>query len=170
MDKFADFVEEARALKEPAENDHDQKQAAEGLHSERTTNSQITKTRPFKVKVAIIDDGVKSNVNKLDDLIERGESWVKQATPNHRYSPYTTSSRGHGTVMAYFIRRVCPNVRLYVAKLNPQVIQGRVTFTIESVTKVDISVLFRRPLYIYATENPDRQLTGRSRKVSTSYP
>lgn len=170
MDKFADFVEEARAFKEPAENDNDPEQAAEWADSERSINFQMAKTQPFKVKVAIIDDGVKSSVNGLDDLIERGESWVEQATPKHRYSPYTTSSRGHGTVMAYYIRRVCPNVSLYVAKLNPQIIQGQVTFTIESVTKVDISVLFHQPFRGNATDNPDRQLSGRSRKMSISYP
>ena len=166
MDKFADFVEEARASNESAENDNNQEQAAEWSDFERNTNV----AQPFKVKVAIIDDGVKSSVNGLDDLIERGESWVEQATPKHRYSPYTTSSRGHGTVMAYYIRRVCPNVSLYVAKLNPQIIQGRVTFTIESATKVDISVFFHRPFRSNATDNSDRQLSGRSRKMSISYP
>ena len=118
MDKFADFVEELRPPEEPAEN-----------------HETVIPQTP-QVKVAIIDDGVKSSVDNLDDIIERGESLVKQANPKQRHSPYTTSSRGHGTVMAYYIRRVCPNVRLYIAKLNPQTVQRQVTFTIESATEV----------------------------------
>lgn len=112
MDRFADLVEESRGPEELAETQIDE------------------------VKVAIIDDGVKSSFDNLDDIIERGESLVKQANPKQRHSPYTTSSRGHGTVMAYYIRRVCPNVRLYVAKLDPQTARDRVTFTIESATEV----------------------------------
>ena len=127
MDRFADLVEESRPPQEAAEN-------------------QINVVpQPPKVKVAIIDDGVKSSVDNLDDIIERGESLVKQTNPKQRHSPYTTSSRGHGTVMAYYIRRVCPNIRLYIAKLDPQPVTSRVTFTIESATEV-MHISFSWPL------------------------
>ena len=138
MDKFADFVEEARPPTEPVKNHQHQEQAAEGLNGERIAN---LKPKYPQVKVAIIDDGVKSSVGRLNDLIECGESWVEQANPRQRYSPYNTSSRGHGTVMAYYIGRVCPNVRLCVAKLNPLIVQGQVTFSIESATAVSAAVL-----------------------------
>lgn len=45
--------------------------------------------------------------------------------------------------MAYYIRRVCPNVRFYVAKLEPEPryrkLDGqreRITFTLESAAEV----------------------------------
>ena len=38
MDEFADFVEEARAFKEPAENDNDQERAAEWSEFERRSS------------------------------------------------------------------------------------------------------------------------------------
>ncbi|KAJ6262551.1 hypothetical protein Dda_3362 [Drechslerella dactyloides] len=78
------------------------------------------------VKVALIDDGVKSSYAGLDDCIERGKYWAQPPKPSQRklmrgYSQnYNTSQGGHGTVMAYFICRVCPKVRLYVAKLDPE--------------------------------------------------
>jgi len=105
------------------------------------------------VKVALIDDGVKTSYADLDSNVEAGWSgWLQSETYSHdgigKKSPreylgnYNSSQTGHGTVMAYYIRRVCPNVRLYIAKLDPQLrpeIGGhgeRVTFSIESAAKV----------------------------------
>jgi len=88
------------------------------------------------IKVALIDDGVKSGYDNLDNNIDGGESWVKQSNLKDPQSSYVTSAEGHGTVMAYFIRRVCPHVRLYVLKLDPNMAQGRPTFSIESATEV----------------------------------
>ncbi|PVH73216.1 subtilisin-like protein, partial [Cadophora sp. DSE1049] len=87
------------------------------------------------VKVAIIDDGVKSAYDNLDANIAGGESWVSQPISEDPHSPYLTSVKGHGTVMAYFIRRICPEVKLYVLKLDPQMMGSRVTFSIESATE-----------------------------------
>ncbi|CAK7206066.1 hypothetical protein SEUCBS139899_008849 [Sporothrix eucalyptigena] len=47
---------------------------------------------------------------------------------------------GHGTVMAWYIRRMCPRVKLCVAKLDPVIpalptADDKVTFTVESVIK-----------------------------------
>ena len=112
MDKFADFIEEFE-ISEPSQND--------------------------PIKVAIIDDGVKSSYAGLDANIDEGESWVQQAKRQDPHSPYNTSAKGHGTVMAYYIRRVCPKVRLYVAKLDPRLVQGRLIFSIESAAEVNTS-------------------------------
>lgn len=99
------------------------------------------------IKVALIDDGVKSSYARLDDSIERGDSWVHQPNPSQRRSKhgysqnYNTSAHGHGTVMAYYICRMCPGVRLYVAKLNPEPKHGDgsgralVSFSIESTVE-----------------------------------
>ncbi|KAF3902437.1 hypothetical protein ABW21_db0200666 [Orbilia brochopaga] len=63
------------------------------------------------VKVALIDDGVKSSYARLDDCIDRGKSWARLPKSNRRKSirrysqSYNTSQVGHGTVMAYFISR-----------------------------------------------------------------
>ncbi len=142
MDSFADFVEELRPCDsddDVDDNDHGQEQAGEESDTESVIDNQDAKPQSDQVKVAIIDDGVKSNVDGLNKIIERGESWARQGnarSAKRRYSPYTISSTGHGTVMAYYIRRMCPSVGLWVAKLDPDVVQGRITFTIESATKV----------------------------------
>jgi len=107
------------------------------------------------VKVALIDDGVKTSYADLDANVETGWSGWRQSdthsdarkrkrSPKEYLGNYNSSQTGHGTVMAYYIRRVCPNVRLYIAKLDPQLrpeIGGhgeRVTFSIESAAKVSL--------------------------------
>ncbi|KJR81033.1 uncharacterized protein SPSK_04846 [Sporothrix schenckii 1099-18] len=100
------------------------------------------------IKVALIDDGVKSNYRALDDNILCGQSWPtpktipqKTKVPLVVTSPkYNSSQTGHGTIMAWYIRRMCPNVKLCVAKLDPVVpavptVDDKVTFTVESVIK-----------------------------------
>jgi hypothetical protein len=114
MDDFADFVDLAFPPKEPGKE---------------------VDPRNL-IKVALIDDGVKSSYDNLDKNIDGGESWVKQSSLKDPQSPYVTSAEHHGTVMAYFIRRVCPHVRLYVLKLDPNMAQNRPTFSIESATEV----------------------------------
>jgi hypothetical protein len=108
------------------------------------------------VKVAIIDDGVKTSYANLDANVETGWSGWRQSEPHNdggkrKNSPkeylgnYTISQTGHGTVMAYYIRRVCPNVRLCIAKLDPQIrpeIGGhgeRITFSIRSAVEVSLT-------------------------------
>lgn len=118
MDEFADFVDLTDALGKDAK----------------------------PVKVAIIDDGVKSSYDNLDNNIDDGESWVR-SDPQQPHSPYFTSVKGHGTVMAYLIRRVCPQVRLYVLKLDPTIVGGYATFSMESATQVlDHSFLIQNTL------------------------
>ncbi|KAI0440206.1 subtilisin-like protein [Xylaria telfairii] len=96
---------------------------------------EICDEKGKKVTVALIDDGVKSRYENLDDNIDGGESWVIQSNLQEPQSPYLTSIRGHGTIMAYLVRRVCPEARLYVLKLDPVKKQSSITFSIESATK-----------------------------------
>ena len=94
--------------------------------------------------MALIDDGVQSDYDELDESIEHGKSWAPETIwdrPGPGLSipqPYNVSQDGHGTVMAWFIRFVCPKVRLYIAKLDPQGIQkdSPPTFTIPSTASV----------------------------------
>lgn len=108
------------------------------------------------IKVALIDDGVKSSYRGLDDNILCGQSWPtprttqeKTKVPRVVTSPkYNSSQTGHGTIMAWYIRRMCPKVKLCVAKLDPVVpglptVEDKVTFTVESVIKVRCIVRFR---------------------------
>lgn len=99
--------------------------------------------------MALIDDGVKSSYHSLDNNILCGYSWPVPKTkqeeskvPRVTIPPkYNSSKTGHGTVMAWYIRRMCPKVKLCVAKLDP-VVPGlaasdeKVTFTVESAIKV----------------------------------
>ena len=96
------------------------------------------------IKVALIDDGVNSYYDGLSDSIASGKSFAPE-TIGERLGrafplpqPYIVSQQGHGTVMAWFIRFMCPKVRLCIAKLDPQVLQrdGHPTFTISSAASV----------------------------------
>lgn len=99
--------------------------------------------------MALIDDGVTSSFQSLDENIIHGESWAEARTQESygsipvisRLTTYTTSHTDHGTLMAWYIRRMCPHVQLCVAKLDPELAPAssgddKVTFTIESVIKV----------------------------------
>ncbi|ROW10102.1 hypothetical protein VMCG_02078 [Cytospora schulzeri] len=103
------------------------------------------------IRVALIDDGVKTSYSELDNNIHAGKSGWHQPDPDAKYKKrmhggtfrnYNSSHTGHGTVMAYYIKRVCPNVRLYVAKLevvSPRThVDGRgkrVTFSCDSAAE-----------------------------------
>ena len=69
-----------------------------------------------RIKVALIDDGVDTAFRDLSRNIASGVSYYRRT--NGLYSSYYQSSGGHGTVMASLIRRICPHVRIYVAKLD----------------------------------------------------
>ncbi|SPO02208.1 uncharacterized protein DNG_04881 [Cephalotrichum gorgonifer] len=78
------------------------------------------------VKVALIDDGVKTSYEGLSNNVKSGWSHsvaglgrTGGGTQRVPLRGYNSSHTGHGTVMAYYIRRVCPKVQLYVAKLQP---------------------------------------------------
>jgi hypothetical protein len=72
----------------------------------------------LETKVAIIDDGVDGLYAGLGRDIIAGETFCTRKDGD--YDSYYRSSRGHGTIMATLIRQMCPNVKLYVAKLNEE--------------------------------------------------
>ena len=97
------------------------------------------------IKVALIDDGVRTDYAGLDSSIVYGDCMPRQPKSgiqeSRRYN-YNSSRTGHGTVMAYFIRRICPQIQLYIAKLAPNVgktddpDRDRVTFSGEAAADV----------------------------------
>lgn len=90
---------------------------------------------------------MKSSYAGLDENIHCGKSWAQHPKPRQGqkkkpirdYSRnYNSSHTGHGTVMAYYIRRVCPRVQLCVAKLDPERHRQQVTFSIQSADEVSL--------------------------------
>jgi hypothetical protein len=67
--------------------------------------------------VGLIDDGVvyKSSVRSN---IKGGKSFCRRDKDQNLNEPHYVSSGGHGTAMAELICRVCPNVKLYIVKLD----------------------------------------------------
>lgn len=72
------------------------------------------------IKVALIDDGADPYVESLRGKIWGGETFSRGFPHENGPSPYYRSTKGHGTVMADMICRVCPMARLYVYKLETQ--------------------------------------------------
>lgn len=70
------------------------------------------------VKVALIDDGVSLPDQRLCDKILGGKSFDYGSRNGDRMRPYWASERGHGTVMARMITRVCPMAKIYVIRLE----------------------------------------------------
>ncbi|KAJ3578865.1 hypothetical protein NPX13_g1700 [Xylaria arbuscula] len=85
-------------------------------------------------KVAIIDDGVDAAHGSLSRNIADGKSISKGH--GGLYSSYYKSTRGHGTIMATLIRKVCPDARLYVAKLNEKRTDNGLEITADSAVEV----------------------------------
>ncbi|KAI1878942.1 hypothetical protein JX265_003119 [Neoarthrinium moseri] len=79
-------------------------------------------TRP--VKVAIIDDGVDASLLSLDGKIAIGKSFCPYANSRELMSPYYVPSGNHGTCMATLISKICPEVSLYVARLDERQTPG----------------------------------------------
>ena len=94
------------------------------------------------VRVALIDDGVdlmhKANESKIED----GKSFeINYEDPDDLDGTFHYSTTGHGTCMAYMIGRICPNVKIFVCKLD--VIRasssgGKANFTADSAANVSI--------------------------------
>ncbi|UKZ77173.1 hypothetical protein TrVFT333_004892 [Trichoderma virens FT-333] len=129
MDEFADIMEVV-----------EQQTSLSGPSIQKPTH---------QIRVALIDDGVKTSYAGLNSNIHTGISvWQPSDSkstefandkPAH-YRNYNSSHTGHGTVMAYYIKRLCPKVRLYVAKLDCKSHRGgnggysaNVTFSLDSV-------------------------------------
>lgn len=76
------------------------------------------------IKIAVIDDGVDGSLLSLDDKIVTGKSFCPYANSTDLMSPYYVSSGNHGTCMATLICKLCPEVSLYVARLDERQAAG----------------------------------------------
>ncbi|KAK4450515.1 hypothetical protein QBC34DRAFT_493784 [Podospora aff. communis PSN243] len=74
--------------------------------------------KDMPIKIAVIDDGVDGSLLSLDDKIVTGKSFCPYANSTDLMSPYYVSSGNHGTCMATLICKLCPEVSLYVARLD----------------------------------------------------
>ncbi|KAH8805997.1 hypothetical protein F5884DRAFT_801362 [Xylogone sp. PMI_703] len=112
MDEFADFL----------------------TNMERNVEPPLVLEEP--ITVALIDDGIDIDDIGLQRKIVGGRSFCHRDMEQNLSQPYYVSSGGHGTAMASLICRVCPNVRLYVLKLNEYGIEpGKRQITAESAAK-----------------------------------
>lgn len=68
-----------------------------------------------RIKVALIDDGI--DISQFNDEDVWVPGWPLEG-PTSKEGPWYYSTQGHGTHMAKMIRRVCPHVQLFVAKLG----------------------------------------------------
>ena len=110
MDIFAQFIEN---IDIESENKIRMNQA-------KTENAgQVDKPGPLEdIKVAVIDDGIDGFQDELYDNIAAGASFCRSSDSGSLIRTYYVASGGHGTKMAQLIRRVCPKVKLYVARLQ----------------------------------------------------
>ena len=87
------------------------------------------------IRVALIDDGIDGADQILYENIADGVSFCHR--DEGLSNTYYVASGGHGTLMATFIRRMCPWVKLYVAKLDEGFApDGRKQITADSAAKV----------------------------------
>ncbi|KAI9779172.1 MAG: hypothetical protein M1839_007707 [Geoglossum umbratile] len=91
------------------------------------------------IRVAVIDDGIDGADQVLHRNIACGVSFCGRSGSEDLSNTFYVASGGHGTLMATLIRRVCPAVQLYVAKLDEHVGQsGRKQITADSAAKAII--------------------------------
>ena len=77
----------------------------------------------MRIKIAIIDDGVDANFDFLDGRIAIGKSFCSYANSSELIGSYYVPTGNHGTCMASIISSICPEVSLYVARLDERVSQ-----------------------------------------------
>jgi hypothetical protein len=100
-------------------------------------NVQTNQAASLKdVNVAVIDDGIDYALEDLRDNIACGVSYYYLS---NQPVDYWVLPGGHGTAMARLIRRICPHVKLYIARLDEGVGKnGKRQITAESATKVNL--------------------------------
>ena len=98
-----------------------------------------------RVKIALIDDGVDVNHNRLSHNVKLGVTYCVSFPGKDKVaSSFYTSTSGHGTLMATLIQTVCPTVELFVAKLDDRSTSDSNSFTARSAAEVCSPI---RPFY-----------------------
>ncbi|TGO47460.1 hypothetical protein BOTNAR_0524g00070 [Botryotinia narcissicola] len=70
------------------------------------------------IKIAVIDDGVDSSFDIFDRKITTGQSFCPHPNSTDLMNSYFIPSGQHGTRMAMLILQICPNAKLYIARLD----------------------------------------------------
>lgn len=110
------------------------------LTAERNADPPYQLPRP--VLVAVIDDGVDINEASVQSRVIGGRSFCHRNEDQNLNQPYYVSSGGHGTAMAGLICKLCPNVKLFVLKLDVKVdASGGRAITAKSAAKVRHSLI-----------------------------
>lgn len=93
-----------------------------------------------EIRVALIDDGADLMHKPISNILEKkGRSFdMAYDDPDHSGAPrpFHGSTTGHGTCMAYMIGRVCPNVKIFVIKLDVLRDGPKASFTAKSAADV----------------------------------
>lgn len=93
---------------------------------------------PIKpVKVALIDDGVDGAA--FSENIKCGESFCGRNGPHNELYNYWMPTGCHGTQMASLICEVCPEVELYVARIQDIEVGRNRQLDAESAVKVNLT-------------------------------
>src|SRR6186713_257920 len=75
------------------------------------------KTPPREIKVAILDDGIDWSYAR--DIKCRGRSfYIDRRQDFDGQKVWYSSSNDHGTLMAVLVRKICPEAKLYMARLH----------------------------------------------------
>ena len=77
------------------------------------------------IRIAIIDDGVDADLISLEGKIASGKSFCYYVNSTDRTIPYYVPAGNHGTCMATLICKICPHVKLYIARLDERLVVGK---------------------------------------------
>lgn len=87
------------------------------LRVKQPSSQHIAANKSFQpVKIALIDDGVDTTNRSLQGKKYFGRSFAFDETGGRNF-PYWISDGNHGTVMARFIRKLCPTADIYIIKV-----------------------------------------------------
>jgi hypothetical protein len=102
---------------------------------EHLVASRQVDTKPSgSIKVAVIDEGIDPRQEDLTGKIMAGVSFCQHPKFPSRISAYFVPAGHHGTMIARLICRLCPNVKLYIARI--QELNGKRLITGQSATQV----------------------------------
>lgn len=131
MDIFATFIRNIRLEEEKEKRIKKQQEA-------KLNGASDDEMPPLleDIRVAVIDDGINGFEDDLSESIAHGVSYSGTSDADKLIRSYYLSSGGHGTMMARLIRRICPGVKLYVARLEEYRSSNKRFITARSATKV----------------------------------
>lgn len=76
---------------------------------------------PEKIRVAVIDDGVYGFNEDIQEHIACGVSFCSWPGSQDSVKAYYLNNDAHGTQMSSLICSICPQVKLYIARLGETV-------------------------------------------------